>query len=254
MEDFVTGCLHFAHRNICLHASRMPWIYANPNYYPDKKYHFKFNNPWSVDIKMHDEALIENWNKVVGRKDRVFILGDLAFNNHAHYIQALNGKRKIITLGNHDKMNSDSLSLFAEVHEMGCRKKIQGQDVTFCHYGMRTWASSVHGSWQLYSHSHGRLPEFDNMYSFDVGVDVWGYAPVLWLVIVEKMRLIKEKIEARGGRYVNGEHAAKAIYSKDPNQRMLDTRKKNKAIMASLGYEINEAMWPEELICLPTAA
>jgi len=242
LNDFVTGCPHFGHIGICIHANRVPWIYDNPEYNPNTPFNFKYNNPKSVNIKQHDEDIMDNWNSVVGKKDRIFILGDFAWKDHIKYICRLNGQKVFIT-GNHDEMNQKALNCFKEVHEMGCRKKVQKQDVTFCHYGMRTWASSCHGSWMLYSHSHGRLPEFENMFSFDCGVDVWGYAPVPWEAIVKKMSIIQDNINKVGGKYVDGEFSAKGEYSKDPDQRKLDYRAKNKKIMESIGSIIDEKMW-----------
>jgi len=242
MEDVVTGCTHFGHRGIYFHANRAPWIYDNPDYDPNKPNHFKFNNPNTVNLKRHDEEIMDNWNSMVGKNDRIFILGDFAWQNHIKYILKLNGKKIFIT-GNHDKMNQNALNSFKEVHEMGCRKKVQKQDVTFSHYAMRSWASSCHGSWMIYSHSHGRMPEFENMFSCDAGVDVWGYAPAPWVAIIEKMKIIESNIEKAGGRFVDGEFAAKGMYAKDPEQRKLETRAKNKKIMESLGYTINETMW-----------
>jgi len=243
LNDFVIGCTHFGHRGICFHTNRLPWICDNPDYDTAKPYDFKKNNPKTINLKKHDEDLKSNWNSMVGRKDRIFILGDFAWKDHLQYILGLNGQ-KIFVSGNHDKMKQMSLSHFKEVHEIGCRKRVQEQDVTFSHYAMRSWASSCYGSWMLYSHSHGRMPEFDNMFSFDCGVDIWGYAPAPWNAIVEKMRLVQEKIDLAGGRFVDGEFAAKGVYDKDPDQRKLDTRAKNKQIMISLGYPINEVMWP----------
>jgi hypothetical protein len=83
------------------------------------------------------------------------------------------------------------------------------------------------------------------MFSFDCGVDVWGYAPVPWNAIVDKMRLIQEKIDSEGGKFVDGETKATGVYDKDPEQRKLDTRAKNKTIMESLGYVLDEKMWPK---------
>ena len=51
-----------------------------------------------------NETLISNWNKVVKRDDRVFMLGDFALCGKDKIIeigQKLNG-RKILILGNHD--------------------------------------------------------------------------------------------------------------------------------------------------------
>ena len=46
----------------------------------------------------------DNWNKMVGKKDRVIIVGDFAFANHVKWANCLNGK-KVLILGNHDNMN-----------------------------------------------------------------------------------------------------------------------------------------------------
>jgi calcineurin-like phosphoesterase family protein len=40
---------------------------------------------------------------------------------------------------------------------------------------MRSWHQSHYGSWQLYGHHHGTLPEDRHMFSMDVGVDVHRY-------------------------------------------------------------------------------
>jgi hypothetical protein len=142
-------------------------------------------------------------------------------------------------------MNQECLRLFSEVHEMGCRKvwdvglkgqsgRPKKQNIVFCHYAMQTWASSYHGSWMLYGHSHGRLPEWDNRLTFDTGVDVWGYAPVPMEAIVKKMLM---KIEIANGKMSDGESAPVGKWNRNPEQRMLDTRAKNLAILKSMGIE-----------------
>jgi len=296
MTTWFTADSHFFHPNIVLHCKRMPWLYSNPTYNPDKPYHFKHNNPWAVDIKAHDEALIENWNERVGKKDRVYILGDFAYKNHRQYILSLNGN-KILIKGNHDKMSHDCYNLFQEiseedrifremqkechsflkqfkngnidmlscsenliktlwakfmgiesiedidqmtsqcynlfedVHEMGLRRRIDGVDITMCHYGMRTWASSIHGAYQIYGHSHGRLPEPKGMYSFDVGVDVWDYAPIPWEVVIEKMKRIKEGVT----RVLDGEDLDDLSKF---DQKIMETRRNNYVILQSMGIPI----------------
>ena len=238
---------HLNHYNIALHTQRIPWLYPNPNYDPNKRYHFKYNNPWAVNIKTHNEALIENWNSWAQKGDLIYVVGDFAWKDHNHFLMALNGK-KILVLGNHDKASREVYKNFTEVHEFGCRRKINGHDISISHYALRTWASSYHGSWSLYGHSHGRLPEFDNMLSFDVGVDVWGYGLVPFEVIEKKMQM---KIDwmAQNGKYsVDGEERASGSYDRSPDKRVVDTRLKNKAIMKAMGYPINDAMWPETIL------
>jgi calcineurin-like phosphoesterase family protein len=153
---------------------------------------------------------------------------------------------QIHDLGSIDDMTRECLNQFEAVHEMGFRTKIQGQDVTLCHYGLRTWAGSCYPiNFSLYGHSHGRLPEFDNMLSCDVGVDLWGYSPVPWRAVVRKMKMKIEWLKAHGREAVDGESRPEGHYARTPEERVIETRKKNKQIMIDLGYPIDERMWPD---------
>jgi calcineurin-like phosphoesterase family protein len=51
----------------------------------------------------HDDNLIKQWNKVVTKRDLVYILGDITMETSEHYykLDLLNGRKKVI-LGNHD--------------------------------------------------------------------------------------------------------------------------------------------------------
>lgn len=51
----------------------------------------------------HDEHLIKQWNKVVSKKDKVFILGDVSMESHNwyFYLDQMNGFKSVV-LGNHD--------------------------------------------------------------------------------------------------------------------------------------------------------
>ena len=51
-----------------------------------------------------DELMIENWNSLVGPKDRIFHLGDVVYKckNRDEIMQRLNGE-KILIKGNHDR-------------------------------------------------------------------------------------------------------------------------------------------------------
>ena len=59
-----------------------------------------------ANIEEHDEALIDNWNKVVSKRDVVYHLGDVVLGNSKVYtkLSRLKGIKKLI-LGNHDKFN-----------------------------------------------------------------------------------------------------------------------------------------------------
>ena len=55
------------------------------------------------DAEHQDELIINNWNKVVGKRDLVWILGDITMETDSHYylLNELYGRKKVV-LGNHD--------------------------------------------------------------------------------------------------------------------------------------------------------
>lgn len=72
------GCLHFGHESIARYRG--------------------FKNAYE-----HDEYLIQQYNKIVHKKDLVYLLGDITMEKSNDYYQLdrLNG-RKVVVLGNHD--------------------------------------------------------------------------------------------------------------------------------------------------------
>lgn len=72
------GCLHLGHKWMAQYRG--------------------FQDEW-----YHDDYLIEQWNSVVGKKDLVYILGDITMNTPEHYykLDLLNGRKRVV-LGNHD--------------------------------------------------------------------------------------------------------------------------------------------------------
>lgn len=165
MSDLFTSDTHYSHQNIIRYANR----------------------PFA-DIDDMREAMIANWNAVVRPEDRVFHLGDFAFCDPKEaccILDRLNGQ-KFLVFGNHDKKlrkNQEFLRRwqwakdFAEIDvqdpDTGEKRK-----VVLCHYAMRVWNQSHRGSWHLYGHSHGTIPDDPHSLSMDVGVDPCGYTPV----------------------------------------------------------------------------
>lgn len=148
----------------------------------------KYANRPFKDVQEMNEAMIANWNRVVGHNDIVYHIGDFAFIRNEDDVLAILNRlvgRKILILGNHDrKMTSKVKSQFQFVtpyYEL----KVQDpdahngrQDIVLMHYSMRVWNKSHYGAWQLYGHSHGSLPDMDTMLSMDVGVDCTDYTPI----------------------------------------------------------------------------
>ena len=163
-----TADTHFYHANIIKYCKR----------------------PYDTVDEMN-EALIDNWNSVVGVKDTVYHLGDFSWGN-AEVIKTildkLNGKRKYFIPGNHDNVNHlkrimNPKYILPGYHVVGFEKK----KFCCCHYAMKRWPYRREGGFHLFGHSHGTLIE-PELKSLDVGVDCHGYKPISVVKVLEIMK------------------------------------------------------------------
>lgn len=132
-------------------------------------------------IDRHDEHLVECWNSVVGKKDIVYHLGDVAFRlaDRADRVKAifdsLNGV-KYLVMGNHDLDDDGHLHPalarldWADRPEFVKIVRDEGYKVVLSHYAHREWQGKFGGAVHFYGHSHSKLPPFER--SRDVGVDM----------------------------------------------------------------------------------
>ncbi|MFN3852492.1 MAG: metallophosphoesterase [Spirosomataceae bacterium] len=163
---------HFGHKNIC-----------------------KFSNRPFDSVEEMDEELIKRWNERVKPNDDVYHLGDVGLCNSARLreiLEQLNGNIFLIR-GNHDGAAESCKSRFEWIKDY-YKLKIQDtgfeggeQSIILMHYAMRVWDKSHWGTYQLYGHSHGELPDDPNLLSFDVGVDCHNYYPISWEEVKEIM-------------------------------------------------------------------
>ena len=134
-----------------------------------------------------NETMIENWNSVVTKSDIVYHLGDVSFEKDLgkrnYLLRQLHGEKHLIW-GNHDK-NLRTTGWQDHFHSASELRKInvpdgtpRGRSIILCHYAMRVWDQSHYGSWHLFGHSHGKLPDDPTLLSCDVGVDCWNFTPV----------------------------------------------------------------------------
>lgn len=134
---FLTADLHLGHRNIIKYCNR------------------PFRGTWEMD-----EVLVSNILETVGKKDTLYILGDLTLNKKIYYsvLERLSELEVIVLRGNHD--HDKSLPLALEI-------KDNHKHFYLCHFPWETWAPM---SYMLHGHSHGRSTQIPLRY--DVGVDV----------------------------------------------------------------------------------
>lgn len=180
------------------------------------------NRPFS-SVEEMDETLIKNWNSRVGQRDTVYHLGDVGWHRGKdleRLLNRLNGDVHLV-YGNHDKEIRKDGNLqacfascrdFAEVYvqdpdakgKFGNRK--ERQKIVLCHFALRVWNKSHHGSWSLYGHSHGSLPDDPRLLSMDVGVDPNDYFPVSYEEVKRKMLAKRwEPVDRHGREEEEGE-------------------------------------------------
>lgn len=163
MTTFFTSDTHFAHEGIIRHCFRS-----------------------FVSVQEMDETIIANWNARVGQKDIVWHLGDftLAGAEVAEtYLSRLNGKINLVW-GNHDRNSVRKLPRWAS-SQYATEISLDGHPIILCHYAMRVWNRSHHGTLMLYGHSHAGLPGSNQ--SLDVGVDAWNFQPVTLPEILDRL-------------------------------------------------------------------
>lgn len=154
-----------------------------------------------ADVEEMNETLITNWNRVIGKRDVVFHLGDFSFGGAAEWknvLDRLNGKIFLI-LGNHDMkhLSKEFNYRFVEV-VMQKYIKIHKQAIYLNHYPFLCYGGAYKNVWQLFGHVHtsenntgwdaGRLSMLFPL-QYDVGVDNNNFAPVSF----EQVRCIIEK-------------------------------------------------------------
>ena len=153
--------------------------------------------------KEHDEAIIRNWNAVVGEDDDVYVLGDLMLGDNdwgVQCIEALNGNIHVIR-GNHD---TDRRWEFfyptcVNVDLVGWSDVLNYRKYHFylSHFPTLTGnleKESLHQmTLNLFGHTHSKEKFFeDRPYMYNVSLDANDNTPVLLDDIIERM---KEKVQ-----------------------------------------------------------
>ena len=128
-----------------------------------------------ISKEEHEEWLVkEVINKWVGKKDQLYILGDLSMSKRKlaeKFIDRLNGN-KFLIVGNHDKniKNSTRFSQITQIKDFTFKQFGLNIHIVLCHYPIVSWNKKIHGSWHLYGHVHGHYRDSSSL-SLDIGID-----------------------------------------------------------------------------------
>lgn len=148
---YLVSDTHFGHHNIL-------------QFEPELFGHFK-------DIDERDNYLVELWNQTVTPKDKVWHLGDVAFNTRLPILERLNGKLDLLIMGNHEHKNiKEYIPYFKDVKSMH-----DHNDVIFTHIPvhesqLKRWKANVHG--------HTHLVKLDDPRYINVCIEQTGLRPI----------------------------------------------------------------------------
>lgn len=161
--------------------------------------------PWDTVEEMN-QALIDNWNSVVGPDDHVYHLGDFCFGNVEKWNAilepgVLNGHIHLI-LGNHDPTrlyrNGVNIGRFSEITYQKLLF-VDGWTVYLNHFPFLDFSNnldykviSLNGHVHYNGLTNGTLnDEKIKMFQpnqYDVGVDNNNYTPISWEQVIEKIK------------------------------------------------------------------
>ena len=166
---YIIGDPHFWHKNIINYCNR----------------------PFTTVEEMN-ETLIRNWNKVVGKQDIVYILGDFALCGKDKIIevaQRLNGRKRLI-LGNHDNA---SIETYKSVFEYVYNHSIILDDFyIFSHYP-QTYIQESGLYANIFAHVHDNPAYTDHSArTFCVSAERIDYTPILFEGIKEVMKVYED--------------------------------------------------------------
>lgn len=134
--------------------------------------------PWD-NVDEMNEAIISNWNKTVGTKDKVIVLGDFVINRSILSIaDRLNGVKELV-MGNHDTMRaSEYLVYFKEV----CGVKVK-DDLVMSHIPLHPSCVIPRYKGNVHGHLHSKSLNDKNY--FCVSMEQIGYTPISWEHVVD---------------------------------------------------------------------
>ena len=172
-KNFFISDTHFGHKNI------LEFIHHDGS--PMRE--FK-----SMD-EMHD-TMIENWNRVVRPCDKVYHLGDVAFNMmDLKILDKCNGK-KILIKGNHDKMKLNTYrKYFTDIRAYKIFPPCEAGPGFICSHipihpeSLSRWKFNVHGHLHRNLIGKGEDPRYVN-----VSVEQINYTPVSLEELYELVR------------------------------------------------------------------
>lgn len=174
---FFTSDLHFGHKNLCQGLRGMT-------------------------AEESDKLIIDNWNKVVTKRDLVYVLGDITMENQndiPKYIKQLNG-RIVLVGGNHDTKQCCDVYKKLGITVMGVLK-YKGYICTHIPIhpgelvidGVQQWRGNIHG--HIHQLEKGKAKyDYGPLY-YNVNIELHDYTPIAFDDLVINFQKKKEQCQ-----------------------------------------------------------
>lgn len=123
-----------------------------------------------------DDYMIQQWNSVVTKEDKVFHLGDFSFYNKEktrNIVESLNG-HKFLILGNHDRGRSKAWWLDAGFQE------VSEYPIVYQSFFMLSHEPMYMNKHMPYVNLHGHIhsQQYEGEHYVNASVELWDYKPV----------------------------------------------------------------------------
>ena len=159
------------------------WLISDTHFNHNKEFVWKFRGFDSI-YEMNN-AIIENWNKVIKHDDIVYHLGDFFLGESEtgiKLVEQLNGKIKL-AMGNHD--TNSRIEIFKNLYniddiQFGYRFRQGKKSFLLTHYPTLTGNYDNSKTYSIHGHTHSlnSFCEYDMMYN--VCCDTHNCKPIAW--------------------------------------------------------------------------
>lgn len=144
---------------------------------------------WNEDqVAEMNEFMVEAWNSVVGKNDKVYYLGDFCMKReHLSFLPRLNGD-KVLIRGNHDIFKLEDYAK----HFRDIRGTHKLEDFILSHYPIHPESIAHWALCNIHGHTHYRnvlaADGSEDPHYFNVSVENINYIPITLDSIKEKLR------------------------------------------------------------------
>ena len=150
------------------------YLISDLHFYHDKV--IRFNNRPFVDVEEMNHMMILNWNSIVNKNDKVFVLGDIAFYCNksmlTNIIRKLKGN-KVLIMGNHDRRKSISWWYDVGFKEVYKYPILYNNDFILSHEPIKNVPNNY-----LNVHGHVHIHSWKTGNNINVSCEVLNYFPI----------------------------------------------------------------------------